>query len=343
MIKIRRLLIQLILMLLASCIVTIHIAQADQLYPTDINVSRDKVDNTGEENHPNSNKILGGIESKSGDWPWMTALLSSDEPDTYQAQFCGGVLIGKSWILTAAHCAYGQSPNEIEVAVGAYDLSSPAVNRIQVKSIHIHSQYNATSMQNDIALLEMTQPSSQPTVPLFAGQSREGVPASMIGETATAIGWGVADSSSSFYYPEKLRQVDLPIISNKYCDDIYGSPYLLPSQICAGYYEGKDTCGGDSGGAIVSKVDGTWVHVGLVSYGTPCDRYNGWYGVYTRTSSYIDFIKQYVPDVSIHPSQSKGMSWLILLLGEKNEPPVNITFPDPIEEDNIYSGFTVGG
>jgi len=316
MMRKRRLPITLSLMLLASCITTINIAQAGQQSLSDANVSWEQIDATYEEIRPDSVKILGGTESKSGDWPWMTALLSSDEPNSYQAQFCGGVLVGSSWILTAAHCVNGKSPGEIEVAVGAYDLSSLAVTRSQVKSIHIHPQYNATHIQNDIALLEIAQSSSQSTLSLFAGESREGIPPSMIGEMTTALGWGMADSASSLYYPEKLRQVDLPIVGNNYCDNIYGSPYLLSSQICAGYYEGKDTCGGDSGGALVSSVDGTWVHVGLVSFGAPCDMYNGWYAVYTRTSSYIDFIKEYVPDVSIHLSNSKGMPWLLLLLRE---------------------------
>ncbi len=315
MIRKRRLPLTLSLILLLNCIPTTNIVQADQQSLPDIDVSSEQIDATYEAIRPDSVKILGGTESKSGDWPWMTALLSSDEPNSYQAQFCGGVLVGSSWILTAAHCVYGKSPGEIEVAVGAYDLRSFAGNRIPVKSIQIHSEYNATHIQNDIALLEIAQSSSQPRLSLFAGESREGVPPSMIGEMITALGWGLADSASSLYYPEKLRQVELPIVSNSNCDDIYGSPYLLPSQICAGYYEGKDTCGGDSGGAMVSEVDGTWVHVGLVSFGAPCDMYNGWYGVYTRTSSYLDFIKQYVPDVSIHLGQ-KGMSWLMLLLRE---------------------------
>ena len=303
MMKRRRLLIKLILLVLAGSINTVAIAQTDTL---------------PEGNRPDSVKILGGTESKSGDWPWMTALLFSDEPDTYLAQFCGGVLVGSSWVLTAAHCVDGKSPGEIDVAVGAYDLSAPAVNRIRVKNIRTHTQYNPTTIQNDIALLEISRPSSQPLLSLFSGESKEGVPSSMLGEMTTALGWGMADSVSYLYYPETLRQVNLPIVSNSYCDDIYGEPSLLSSQICAGYYEGKDACAGDSGGALVSNVDGIWVHVGLVSFGAPCDTYNGWYGVYTRTSSYIDFVKQYVPDVSIllNPSKSKVLPWLILLLHE---------------------------
>ncbi|MEA3469171.1 MAG: serine protease [Thermodesulfobacteriota bacterium] len=295
------------------------VANAGEQYLMETDVSKNETIHIDKENRPGSIKIWGGTDSKIGDWPWMTALLRSREPDIYYAQFCGGALIGSSWVLTAAHCAYGQSPNDIEVAIGAYDLSGSSINRIQVKSIHIHPQYNDTYLQNDIALLEINQSPSQPAVPIFAGESLEGVPPSMLGEMTTAIGWGMADGYSYPYYPEKLRQVDLPVVASSYCNNIYGSPYLLSSQICAGYYEGKDTCVGDSGGPIVSKVDNTWIHVGLVSAGVPCDQYDGWYAIYTRTSSYIDFIKQYVPDVSVHPKTSTGMAmpWLMLLSGDR--------------------------
>lgn len=245
-----------------------------------------------------SEKILGGIESKTGDWPWMTALLYANEADMYNAQFCAGVLIDDTWVLTAAHCVAGQTTSAIDVAVGVYDLSNYSGSRIALKSIRVHPQYNANTSQNDIALLELSQPSSQPTLPLFTGEP------DILGVMVTAIGWGMADGTTYWYYPEKLRQVDLPVVADSYCNEIYPTP-LIASQLCAGYYEGKDVCNGDSGGPIVAQIEGAWVHVGLVSYGTTCADFNGWYGVYTRTSEFVSFIKQYVPDVSVHPQAGK--------------------------------------
>ncbi len=122
----------------------------------------------------------------------------------------------------------------------------------------------------------------------------------------------MADGTNYWYFPEKLRQVNLPVIDDIYCNSNYPYP-LISSQLCAGYYKGKDVCNGDSGGPVVAQIDGTWVHAGLVSYGKLCDNYYGRYGVYTRTSKYIDFIKQYVPDVSIH-QPSKTLPFLSILL-----------------------------
>lgn len=273
-------------------------------------------------------KILGGIESKNGDWPWIAALLNTHERDMYQAQFCSGVLIDNTWVLTAAHCVNGMSSNEIEVAVGVFDLTNFSGNRVSVRNIRIHPQYNTVNDNNDIALLQLNQPSNGQTIPLFTGESIENIPPSLLGKMLTALGWGMADDSSYWYYPEKLRQVDLPVVADNYCNEIYPSP-LIASQICAGYYEGKDVCNGDSGGPVIAEIDGTWVHVGLVSLGTPCDTYGGWYGIYTRTSAYIEFIKQFVPGADFWPPRRESIVPILQLLllnnNDSNAVPNNYT------------------
>lgn len=295
------------LLLVTLFVVLVSPVGADELFQTPI----------VEATEPSvSTKILGGVESKNGDWPWVVALLNSSEPDVYEAQFCSGVLIGEYWVLTAAHCVEGRTPAALDVAIGVFDLETFAGSRNKVSSIQVHPLYNSSRLQNDIALIRLSVPSSQPKIALFAGESDEAVPPSLVGEMTTAIGWGMADGVN-WYFPEKLRQVDLPVVNNSFCNAIY-SIDLIASQICAGFFEGKDVCNGDSGGPIMSYIDGEWLHVGLVSYGAPCRDYGGWYGVYTRTSEYIDFIKQYVPDVAIHLKHGgKSLSWLLLLLGDK--------------------------
>lgn len=270
-----------------------------------------------------SGKIYGGIEAKPEDWPWMSALLDADEPDIYEAQYCSGVLIDDTWILTAAHCVNGKTTPEMNVAVGVFDLKNFTGPRIPVKNIYMHPRYSPVSKQNDIALLELSQASSAPALALFSGISAENTDISLLNTMVTALGWGLADGTVNWYYPERLRQVNLPVVADSNCNNIYSNP-LISSQLCAGYYEGKDVCNGDSGGPLVTKIDDTWVHAGLVSYGKQCYYYFGWYGVYTRTSEYIDFIEEYVPDVTVYPQmdifQKKTLPFLgILLLHDSNQ------------------------
>ena len=245
-----------------------------------------------------TSKIVGGVAAAPGAWPWIAALLYANDSNVFSAQFCSGVLIDKSWVLTAAHCVQGMSAQGIQVAVGAWDLTAFTGSRTPVRSIRIHPQFSSTSLYNDIALVELSVPSSIQPIALFSGESVDNTPPSLLGKLVTVLGWGVADSTTSWYYPEILRQVSLPVVADSTCNDIYINP-VLPSQFCAGYWEGKDACEGDSGGPAVVQVDGHWVHAGIVSAGVSCQEYFGWYGKYTRTSAYLSFIRQYAPSVAV--------------------------------------------
>ena len=84
--------------------------------------------------------------------------------------------------------------------------------------------------------------------------------------------------------------MDLPIVDNATCADRYGGR-ITPGQVCAGYEQGTmGSCQGDSGGPLVVPGGLTgWTQIGVVSWGAACAQ-PGAYGVYTRVSSYIDWI-----------------------------------------------------
>lgn len=113
------------------------------------------------------------------------------------------------------------------------------------------------------------------------------------GACSVVTGWGYTRERSgrSVEQPSPtLMQVDLPLVSMEQCASAYPGE-IWAGQLCAGYSAGtKDACKGDSGGPlVVPGGPGRWTQIGVVSWGEGCARANA-YGVYTRVSSYIDWI-----------------------------------------------------
>ena len=228
-------------------------------------------------------KIVGGVESKKGDWGWQVAI-------NYNGGFtCGGSLINSEWIVTAAHCVFTRTtPSLYSVDIGLHDRLAPevvAVNR-RVSTIVIHPSYNPTFWRNDIALMKLISPITYSNFILPVCIPSES--ASMVGKVAIATGWGTlrAGGAVSRY----LMEVAMPFLTDLRCVQKYPDVDVT-NAVCAGEVgENKDTCQGDSGGPLVvqNPVDGKWYLGGITSWGYGC----GDGGVYTRTSLYSKWITQ---------------------------------------------------
>jgi secreted trypsin-like serine protease len=245
-------------------------------------------------------RIINGSRSQSNDWPWMAAIISSDR-SPITGQFCGGTLIHPSWLLTAGHCADGETIDTIEVLLGQNDLNDDQGEIIAIQKIirHPDYDYHPDNPNADIALLQLERPYNQSAVLRIADNYNSRL--TKEGRSATVIGWGQTDAEIKSSYSDVLRQAELPIVSNEVCNQSYDDD-VTETMLCAGYQDGGiDACVGDSGGPLVVETDTGWQQVGLVSWGEGCALPNH-YGVYTRVPSFREFIAKQVCESEDIPS-----------------------------------------
>ncbi|REL35440.1 trypsin-like serine protease [Thalassotalea euphylliae] len=233
--------------------------------------------------------------------------------DGAQTSFCGASFLGDKWLLTASHCVDGETTDSFKVNIGEYDLSDGAPNARSVARIYMHPEYDPIALNNDVALIELTEEANVTAVNLASKITTDN--AALDHQTVTAMGWGdrtgyqpgeehLAD------IPDVLHQVDLELLTNLECNTTLVNSLIGPDSdpnqggvtdkmLCAAVAGGgKSSCQGDSGGPLVLNTNQGWQQVGIVSWGIGCAA-EGYPGVYARVAEFNDWIDGIYQGVAI--------------------------------------------
>lgn len=205
------------------------------------------------------------------------------------------------------------------VLIGAYKSStiqsSPVNSEVRtIVTRSKHSGWNDQTLVNDLMILKIDKKSNLPPISVngngtipedFTALTVIGLgdtsPRADLNYTGPAIPAEDPGTRRMQSFDNILREVDIQAIPYELCNgDSMFQGFLSESEmLCAGIIEGgADACSGDSGGPLVRKLpDGTMEQVGIVSFGAGCARANR-PGVYTRVSTYSDWIHQQICDLS---------------------------------------------
>ncbi|CAG0892631.1 unnamed protein product [Cyprideis torosa] len=219
-------------------------------------------------------RIVGGEEAGVGAFPYLVSITARSLLGR-RRHICGGSLISKDLVLTAAHCIDGKNKKgRFEVVVGEHDLEKdePWSEIKEVKEIIVHPDYNKDTFQHDIGLLRL-----KTAVDFGQNRTEIGVaclckPGNVTGDVITA-GWGRLEEGGSS--PNVVQSVSIPIVDREVCNELLKEEdenyKVYETQICAGE-EGRDSCQGDSGGPLIKTHGGLDYVCGIVSWGVGCAR-----------------------------------------------------------------------
>ncbi len=277
--------------------------------------------------HP---RVVGGTPVPIASAPWQVALFIGNN------SFCGGSLIASTWVLTAAHCLAGAPAPR--VFLGQANLSQRSgTDEYPVIRTIIHPNYDSRRYTADLALIELAKPvtpgAAIGVIPLPTSQDPANWPA--VGTPGEVTGWGATSFGGGAV--TELREATVQVLvgpAGGTCGD-YGSGYDVRATICAGVPQGGiDTCQGDSGGPFVIDVAGAPTLAGVTSIGNDCGQAT-FPGIYTRVTTYLDWIRSVVPVPAAAPNPPAGVGVSAESLGR-----VAVRWTAPSANGSPITGYT---
>lgn len=249
--------------------------------------------------------IVGGSVAPSP-IPWMASLRVNNW------HFCGGTLIHKKYVLTAAHCNLGwkgQPQGVRSVSVVFNNLSAKATGPFTAKVLRGLLPNTALPIYNadaktigsavqggeDILLLELDRDILLPTVKLATeSQMKDYLYGNAL--PAKILGWGAIDGQAS--KPSDWLKVATPLVLLK---EAQSCPFAkAPEKFFCVSSKVANACSGDSGGPILANVSGQEVQLGVASFvfsrqaGVPMCQNGQTITAYTNMSSVRAWIESVV-------------------------------------------------
>ncbi|XP_063922072.1 tonin-like [Zophobas morio] len=248
-------------------------------------------------------RIVGGDECEYEKYPFAVAIVTN--------VVCGGVIISKRWVLTAAHCInfhYIRSGRTLLRTGFNYDQHFVQI-RLAVKAL-CHKNFNIYRMGDiehpelryDIALILNNKPFDETRYLKRAFLPEPGFTNKCVEATAIGVGYrsevlyfqnaenltGLKREQLEIEFNRTLQCVELPIIDAESCRETWPTSILDSTVICTRVEEGgQDACAGYSGGGLFYEN----TVIGIISAGRGCAMPK-MAATYSKVEAYLDFIEE---------------------------------------------------
>jgi len=212
--------------------------------------------------------------------------------------FCGGSIISKRHILTAAHCTDGA--RRVTVLLGAENIKNKKdPNRqlfnVSAQDIYQHGSYNPVTISHDISILQLPNDIKfNDNVRPICLPNRYYASETFAGNQVRVSGWGKPRDRAPAISPD-LKNTTLNVMTNSKCRRQFRG-LINGNLICTSTRWNASPCRGDSGGPLIATQKSPsgkeyFMQVGIVSFGgNSCER--GIPVAFTRVTAFLDYISE---------------------------------------------------
>lgn len=219
--------------------------------------------------------IIGGEIVQPSDLTAFSTVALKYVEGNQAYSLCTGTLISENLVLTAAHCLYWASKNNVRIGF-SLDVKDQldSETMFEVSEIYLHPDYNSSSEANDIALMALVQKAPKPYKPVGILNTKYKLE---VGMPMLLAGYGVIDDATG-KETEALRKVTVPMAK------------ILEMIIVTDQTKNMGACNGDSGGPAYLEKDGLLYVYGVTrgphEQAVDCHHF----GEYTYASKFEKFI-----------------------------------------------------
>nr|XP_016936780.2 serine protease SP24D-like [Drosophila suzukii] len=189
-------------------------------------------------------RVVGGEDAAKAQFPHQVSLRNAG------SHSCGGSILTRNFILTAAHCVSDEDENHVitPVAADRFTIRAGSNDRFsggvlhQVAEVIIHEGYG--NFLNDVALLRLESP-------LIFSSSIQPIDLPSVDTPADVdviiSGWGRIKHQGDL--PRYLQYNTLKSISTEECEELI--EFGFEGELCLLHVVDNGACNGDSGGPAV--------------------------------------------------------------------------------------------